>query len=599
MQDHIRNIAIVAHVDHGKTTLIDRLLEQSGTVAEHQDLTERAMDTHDLEQERGITILAKSTAIDWNDHRINIIDTPGHADFGGEVERVLRMVESVLLLVDAVEGPMPQTKYVLGKALELGHRPIVAVNKIDREFARPYEVLDEIFDLFLDLGASDEQLDFPTVYSSGLEGFAIDDLDEESDDLDVLFETIVDEVPPPEGTPDEPLRMQVATLDWDDYVGRVAIGRVFRGAIEKGDEVVITRRDGTKDEVRVRELFGFHGLQRVDRDRIEAGELAAVAGMEEILPGETICAPDEPEPMPTIEIDEPTISMMFKPNDGPFSGREGQFLTSRQIEERLDRELEHNVALQVERPGPETFEVSGRGELHLAVLLEEMRREGYELQVSRPEVIIREDDEGHELEPVEEVVIECDPDYSGDVIQSLKERYGELHRMSRNADGSQHLEFRVPSRGLIGYRSDFLTLTRGTGVMYKNFHSYQSYRGPLEHRRNGAMIVKDEGVTMRYALYNLQERGDLFVEPGEEVYGGQIIGVCNKAQPLVVNPSKNKKLSNVRSSGADEALDLVPPIEMTLEKAIDFIDQDERVEITPESIRIRKAELEHSKREPA
>jgi GTP-binding protein len=317
------------------------------------------------------------------------------------------------------------------------------------------------------------------------------------------------------------------------------------------------------------------------------------------LPGETICAPDEPEPMPTIEIDEPTISMMFKPNDGPFSGREGQFLTSRQIEERLDRELEHNVALQVERPGPETFEVSGRGELHLAVLLEEMRREGYELQVSRPEVIIREDDEGHELEPVEEVVIECDPDYSGDVIQSLKERYGELHRMSRNADGSQHLEFRVPSRGLIGYRSDFLTLTRGTGVMYKNFHSYQSYRGPLEHRRNGAMIVKDEGVTMRYALYNLQERGDLFVEPGEEVYGGQIIGVCNKAQPLVVNPSKNKKLSNVRSSGADEALDLVPPIEMTLEKAIDFIDQDERVEITPESIRIRKAELEHSKREPA
>jgi GTP-binding protein len=592
MQSSIRNIAIVAHVDHGKTTLIDRMLEQSGTLEAHEELSERAMDTHDLEQERGITILAKCTAIDWEDHRINIIDTPGHADFGGEVERVLKMVDSILLLVDAVEGPMPQTKYVLSKSLELGHRPIVAINKVDRDYARPHEVLDEIFDLFIDLGAEDEQLDFPTIYSSGLQGFASHELEEDSSDLTPLFESIVEQVPAPEGRPDENLQMQVATLDWDDYVGRVAIGRMFRGTMNKGDDVVITRRDGSRDEVEVRKLYGFKGLQRVERDQVEAGELCAVAGMEEILPGETICEPEHPNPKPMIEIDEPTISMVFMINDGPFSGREGKFLTSRQIGERLEQELEHNVALEVEEADrPEAFKVSGRGELHLAVLLEEMRREGYELQVTRPEIIVREDDEGNKLEPFEEVVIECDPDYSGDVIESLNNRHGELRHLTSNADGSQHLEFLVPTRGLIGYRSDFLTQTRGTGVMYKNFHSYRPYQGELEHRRNGAIIAMEECTTMRYALHNLQERGRLFVGPGEEVYGGQIIGFTNKEQPLVVNPSKNKKLSNVRSSGSDEALDLEPPLEMTLEKAIEFINPDERVEVSPESIRIRKADL--------
>ena len=592
MQSSIRYIAIVAHVDHGKTTMIDRMLEDSGTIEAHEEVNERAMDTHDLEQERGITILAKCTAIDWEDHRINIIDTPGHADFGGEVERVLKMVDSILLLVDAFEGPMPQTKYVLGKALELGHQPIVAINKVDREFARPYEVLDEVFDLFIDLGATDEQLDFPTIYSSGKEGFAMFDMEGDQESLRPLFESIVEHVPPPKGRPEQPLQMQVATLDWDDYVGRVAIGRMFRGTMSKGDDVVISRRDGSLDEVRVRKLFGFQGLERVERDSVEAGELCAVAGMEEILPGETICDPEEVEPKPMIEIDEPTISMVFMINDGPFSGQEGKFLTSRQIGERLERELEHNVALEVEEADrAEAFKVSGRGELHLAVLLEEMRREGYELQVSRPEVIVREDEDGNQLEPFEEVVIECDPDYSGSVIQGLKERHGELRKMTKNADGSQHLEFLVPSRGLIGYRSEFLTETRGTGIMYKNFHSYRPYSGELEHRRQGAIISMEEGKTMRYALHNLQDRGALFVGPGERVYPGQIIGVASKEQPLIVNPLKNKKLSNVRSSGSDDALDLEPPREMTLEKAIEFINPDERVEITPESVRIRKADL--------
>ena len=600
MEDHIRNIAIVAHVDHGKTTMIDRMLEQSGTVAAHQELNERAMDTHDLEQERGITILSKCTAIEWSDYDINIIDTPGHADFGGEVERVLKMVDSILLLVDAFEGPMPQTTYVLQKSLELGQQPIVVINKIDREFARPHEVLDEIFDLFIDVGATDEQLDFPVIYSSGMEGFAVNEMDEEPEDLGPLFESIIEHVPAPEGSPEDPLQMQVATLDWDDYVGRVAIGRMFRGTMKKGDDVIISRRDGTEDEVRVQKLYGFHGLERVERESVSAGELCAVAGMEKIVPGETISAIGHVDPLPTIEIDEPTISMVFQVNDGPFSGLEGDFLTSRQIGERLDRELEHNVALKVEDADrPEAFKVSGRGELHLSVLLEEMRREGYELQVSRPEVIVREDEEGNKQEPYEEVVIDCDPDYSGDVIQSLKERFAELRHMTTNNDGTQHLEFVVPSRSLIGYRSEFLTQTRGTGVMYKNFHSYGEYKGPMEHRRNGAMIAMDKGTTMRYALHNLQERGELFVGPGEDVYGGQIIGVCNKEQPLVVNPCKNKKLSNVRSSGSDESLDLVPPVDMTLEKAIEFIDQDERVEITPNSIRIRKAELNHSKRKSA
>ncbi len=593
--DTLRNIAIIAHVDHGKTTLIDGLLEQAGMVADHRDIDERAMDTHDLEQERGITILAKSTSIDWNDYTINIIDTPGHADFGGEVERVLKMVDSVLLLVDAFEGPMPQTKYVLRKSLELDHQPVVAINKVDRDDARPHEVLDEIFDLFIDVEASDEQLDFPTLYTSAKEGYALRNLGDPHGDLTPLFETVVDEVDPPEGDSEDPLQMQVATLDYDDYVGRVAIGRVFNGALEVGDDVVIARRDGSRDEVRARKLFGFDGLERVECDRVEAGELCAVAGMEEILPGETICNPDDPKPMPMIEIDEPTVSMIFTVNDGPFTSREGEFVTSRQIEERLEQELEHNVALRVdEADRAESFVVSGRGELHLAVLLEEMRREGYELQVSRPEVIFREDDDGNRLEPIEEVIIEVDPEYAGNVIQSLEERRGELQYMSKTSDGAQRLEFYVPSRGLIGYQSDFLTDTRGTGVMHKNFHDYGPYRGEIEKHRGGAMIAKDKGVTTRYSLHSLEERGDLFVGPGEEVYGGQIIGVCNREYPLVVNPCEQKQLTNFRAAGSDDALDLSPAVEMTLERAIEFIGPDERVEITPESIRLRKVELEHN-----
>ena len=533
----IRNIAIVAHVDHGKTTLIDEMLKQSGTVASHRELADRAMDTNDLERERGITILAKCTAIEHGETTINIVDTPGHADFGGEVERVLKMVDSVLLLVDAFEGPMPQTKFVLRKSLELGHQPVVVINKIDRPNARPDEVLDAVFDLFVDLQAYDEQLDFPIVYASGKEGYAVQNLDDEHHDLEPLFEAILAHVPPPESDVDAPLRMQIATLNYDDYLGRVAIGRVFRGRMRVGDQVVIARRDGTTSQARITKLFGFRGLERVERDEILAGDLCAVTGIEEILPGETICDPEHVEPLDLIEIDEPTLSMIFMVNDSPFAGQDGRYLTSRQIRERLDRELEHNVALRVERTErAEAFKVSGRGELHLAVLLEQMRREGYELQVSQPEVIFREDEQGRRTEPIEEVVIEVDSDYAGTVIQKLQERRGELVHMSQNADDSQRLEFLVPARGLIGYRSEFLTDTRGTGVMYTNFHQYAPYRGDIEHHRGGPLVVLEPGETTTYSLYNLQERGVMFVGPGERVYGGQVIGENNREHELVVNP---------------------------------------------------------------
>jgi GTP-binding protein len=591
----IRNIAIVAHVDHGKTTLIDQLLKQTHTVPQHRELAERAMDSNALEQERGITIVAKCTAIDWGGHRINIIDTPGHADFGGEVERVLKLVDSVLLLVDAFEGPMPQTKFVLRKSLELGLKPIVVINKIDRPYTRPHAVLDMVFQLFVDLEATDGQLDFPVVYASGLSGFAKLELEEESDDLTPLLEAIVKHVPEPGGDPEAPLQMQIATLLYDDYLGRVAIGRVFDGTMRVGDRVVRCLRSGEQATARITKLYGFHGLERVERKEVQAGDIAALTGFAEVLPGETICSPENVRPLPMIHIDEPTVSMVLMINDSPFAGRDGKYLTSRQIRDRLDRELEQNVALRVkDTERAEAFEISGRGELHLSILLEQMRRQGYEMQVSQPRVIYREDESGKTLEPIEEVTIEVDQEYAGTVIQKLSERKGELQSVAVNSDGTQRLEFKVPSRGLFGYRSTFLTQTRGTGIMYTIFSGYEPYKGDLERQRNGVLIAKEPGETTTYALFNLQERGQLFVGAAEEVYGGQIVGLHARENDLVVNPSKKKKLTNVRASGSDDAMVLTPPVAMDLERAIEFIEADEYVEITPKAIRLRKAELNHS-----
>ena len=594
---NVRNIAIIAHVDHGKTTLIDGLLRQSNTVAGHRQLEERAMDSNDLERERGITIYAKCTGIEWKDHRINIIDTPGHADFGGEVERVLKMVDCVLLVVDAFEGPMPQTKFVLRKALGLGHYPVVVINKIDRPNARPDEVLNMVFDLFVDLEASDEQLDFTVVYASGIQGYAMKELGDEPKDLQPLFDAIIEHVDPPSGDPEAPLQMQIATLNYDAYLGRVAIGRIFNGRVTEGDRVAVCRNDGTKDSARVTKLWGFKGLERVLRTEASAGDIVALTGFDAILPGDTITDLDNPVPMPAIEIDEPTLSMIFMINNSPFAGKEGKFVTSRQIKERLDKELEFNVSLRVNMTErAEAFEVSGRGELSLTILLETMRREGYEIQVSQPRVIFREDENGKKLEPIEEVVIETDSDYAGTVINKLQQRRGDLLGVHVNHDNTQRLTFRVPSRGMLGYRSEFLTDTRGTGVMYSNFDGYEPHRGDLPFKRNGALIVLENGDTTGYSLFSLQERGQLFVGPGEEVYGGQIVGLHARDNDLVVNPCKKKQLTNMRSSGADDALILTPPRKLNLEQAIEFIQHDEYVEITPKSIRIRKAELEHNRR---
>lgn len=594
---NVRNIAIIAHVDHGKTTLIDGLMSQSNTVASHRQLEERAMDSNDLERERGITIYAKCTGIDWNDHRINIIDTPGHADFGGEVERVLKMVDCVLLVVDAFEGPMPQTKFVLRKALGLGHFPVVVINKIDRPNARPDEVLNMVFDLFVDLEASDEQLDFAVVYASGIKGYAMKELGDEPVDLKPLFDTIIEHVDPPSGDPEAPLQMQIATLNYDAYLGRVAIGRIFNGRVTEGDRVAVCRNDGTKDSARVTKLWGFKGLERVLRTEASAGDIVALTGFDAILPGDTITDLENPVPMPAIEVDEPTLSMIFMINNSPFAGKEGKFVTSRQIKERLDKELEFNVSLRVNlTERAEAFEVSGRGELSLTILLETMRREGYEIQVSQPRVIFREDENGKKLEPIEEVVIETDSDYAGTVINKLQQRRGDLLGVHVNHDNTQRLTFRVPSRGMLGYRSEFLTDTRGTGVMYSNFDGYEPHRGDLPFKRNGALIVLENGDTTGYSLFSLQERGQLFVGPGEEVYGGQVVGLHARDNDLVVNPCKKKQLTNMRSSGADDALILTPPRKLNLEQAIEFIQHDEYVEITPKSIRIRKAELEHNRR---
>ncbi len=595
MPQHIRNIAIIAHVDHGKTTLVDAMLKQSGIFRENQVITERVMDSNDLEKERGITILSKNLSIHHGDFKINIVDTPGHADFGGEVERVLKMVDSVLLLVDAFDGPMPQTRFVLKKSLDLGHRPIVVINKIDRPGARPEKVLDMVFDLFCDLNAHEEQLDFPVVYTSAKQGYARRELEEESHDLEPMFKLILDRVAPPGGNPDAPLQMLVASIDYNDYIGRIATGKIFNGRVRQGESVALVHRDGRIVRGRISKLLGYEGLTQVELSDASAGDIVTVAGFDEIGIGDTLASSENPIAIPYVAIDEPTLSMNFMVNTAPFAGREGKFITSRNIRDRLFRELRTNVSLRVEETeNTDTFKVSGRGELHLAILIENMRREGFELAVSKPEVIYREID-GVLCEPMEYLSIDVPEEFQGTAIEKLGTRRGEMIAM-HPMDGINRLEFIIPARGLIGFRTEFLTETRGTGVMTHTFYEYAPVRGPIAGRKNGVLIAMEAGETAAYSLFNLQDRGILFVGPGTEVYEGMIIGQHAKENDLVVNPCKGKKLTNVRASGSDEAVRLTPPRELTLEQALEFIDDDELVEVTPGVIRLRKRFLDANER---
>ena len=601
MIERLRNIAIIAHVDHGKTTLVDQLLSQSGTLGERSAAPERIMDSNDLERERGITILSKNTAIEWQDYRINIVDTPGHADFGGEVERVLSMVDSVLLLVDAVEGPMPQTRFVTQKALQRGLRPIVVINKIDRPGARPDWVLDQTFDLFDRLGASDEQLDFQVIYASGLQGFASDNPDTREGDMTPLFELIVNQVPAPQVDPDGSFLMQVSSLDYNSYVGVIGIGRVNRGRITPNTPVTVVDRDGKQRNARILQLFGFLGLERIEIPAAQAGDIIAFTGIESLGISDTLCDVSKVEQLPALSVDEPTVSMTFQVNNSPFAGREGKFVTSRQIRERLDRELVHNVALRVEDTAdPDKFRVSGRGELHLSILIENMRREGYELGVSRPEVIYREIDRTQQ-EPFEQLTVDVEEQHQGTVMEKLGERGADLQNMVPDGNGRVRLDFSIPSRGLIGFRTEFLTATQGSGLLYNVFDHYAPVRkGSFGNRINGVLIANGAGKSLGYALFNLQERGRLFIGPGTEVYEGMVIGIHARANDLVVNPLKAKQLTNVRAAGSDENILLTPPIRMSLEQALEFIDDDELVEVTPASIRLRKKLLlEHERKRAA
>lgn len=593
----VRNIGIIAHVDHGKTTLVDRILESCSEVGRTGLERERVMDSNDQERERGITILAKNTAVEWRGEVINIVDTPGHADFGAEVERILRMVDSVLLLVDAAEGPMPQTRFVLRKSLALGLCPIVMINKVDRPDADPDRVLNEVFDLFVALEANEAQLDFPVIYGSGRQGWAANDLDDPRDNLDPLLDLILSRVKSADFDPDGPLQLQVATLDRDDFMGRIAIGRIYRGTIRHGDRIVHIDRDGNRLPFRVSKLMGFRGTRRIDITEAAAGDIVALAGVGEVTVGETLASEEKPEAMPLIPIDEPTLRMEFAINDSPFAGKEGKYVTSRHLRDRLARELEHNVSLRVEDTDrSEALMVSGRGTMSLSVLIESMRREGYELAVGPPEVITRRSATGALEEPYEEVVVECPEEHSGAVIEKLSQRGGELRDMRPAGIGTMRLELSVPSRGLIGYRTEFLTDTRGAGVLYHVFSDYGPWRGVIRRRKNGVLIVQEQCDTTGYALFNLQERGTLFFGPGVSVYGGQLLGINARDSDLIVNPGKEKKLSNVRSSGADEKLLLTPPKVLGLEAAMEFIDTDELVEVTPAAIRIRKRALDHSDR---
>ena len=597
MTQKLRNIAIIAHVDHGKTTLVDQLLRQSGTLDARKDLQERVMDSNDLERERGITILAKNTAITWGDYRINIVDTPGHADFGGEVERVLAMVDCVLLLVDAVDGPMPQTRFVTQKAFKHGLRPIVVINKIDRDEARPGWVLDQTFDLFDRLGATDEQLDFPVVYASALRGFSGLESTVRDGDMQPLFKTIVEHCPPPDVDADGPLQLQVTLLDYSSYVGAIGIGRIKRGTLRRGMAVTVVNREGKQRSERITQILGFHGLTRVEVESASAGDIVAFAGIAEPKVSDTLCDPATVEPLPSLTVDEPTISMTFEVNTSPFLGREGKFVTSRQIRERLEREAIHNVALRVEPTGdPDKFVVFGRGELHLGVLLENMRREGYEMAVSRPRVVIKQVD-GAPHEPYEQVTVDADADAQGDIMSALGSRGAELKDMQADGRGRVRLDYMVPSRGLIGFQTEFRTMTRGTGLLHHVFDHY----GPvvqreLGQRPNGVLIANGQGTALAYSLFSLQERGRLCIGPGEEVYEGMIIGLNNRDNDLVVNPLKGKKLTNMRAAGKDENVVLTPPIRFSLEQAMEFIDDDELIEVTPTSIRLRKRNLRETDR---
>ena len=601
MIEKLRNIAIIAHVDHGKTTLVDKLLSQSGTLDARAPVQERMMDSNELERERGITILAKNTSIRWDGWRINIVDTPGHADFGGEVERVLSMVDSVLLLVDAVDGPMPQTRFVTQKALARGLKPIVVINKIDRPGARPDWVLDQTFDLFDRLGASDAQLDFPVVYASALNGYASTDSSVREGDMTPLFQTIVDRVAPPEVDLDGPFQLQVSSLDYSSYVGVIGIGRITRGRVRTNTPVTIVDREGERRNGRVLQVLGFLGLERVEVPEAEAGDIIAFTGIETLNISDTLCDPARVEALPPLSVDEPTVSMTFQVNNSPFVGRDGKYVTSRQLRERLQRELVHNVALRVdEGEDPDKFRVSGRGELHLSILIENMRREGYELGVSRPEVIMREV-EGERHEPYEQLTVDVEDAHQGTVMERLGSRGGELKDMMPDGKGRVRLDYLIPARGLIGFRTEFLTATQGTGLMHHVFDHYGAVKkGILGQRINGVLIANGSGKALAYALFNLQERGRMVIGPGAEVYEGMIIGIHSRDNDLVVNPLKAKQLTNIRAAGSDENILLTPPIRMSLEQALEFIDDDELVEVTPHHLRLRKKmRAEHERKRAA
>ena len=597
MNEKIRNVAIIAHVDHGKTTLVDQLLRQSGVFRTNEQVQDRVMDSNDLERERGITILSKNTAVNYKGYRINIVDTPGHADFGGEVERILKMVDGVLLLVDAFEGCMPQTRFVLRKALELGKVPVVVINKVDRPGARPYEVVDETLDLFIELGASEEQLDFPIVYASARNGVSGFEPDEMTENMQPVFDTIINHVPAPGGDEDAPLQLLISTIDYDDYVGRIGVGRIERGVANRNRAVTVCALGGVPREAKLSRLYRFEGLKRVEAESVGAGDIVAVAGIPGISIGETVCDPACVEPLPFVHIDEPTVSMDFIVNTSPFAGREGKYVTSRNLRDRLFKEVETNVSMRVEpTSSTDAFKVSGRGELHLSILIETMRRQDFEFAVSRPKVIMKRDEQGHLLEPIEELTIDVPQEYMGTVMEKLGTRRAVLNNMINENEGSVRLIFDIPARGLMGYRSELLTDTRGNGVMSHIFKDYEPYTGKIAERTRGSLIASESGEANSYGLFNTQERGRLFVRPGDPIYEGQIVGECSRNEDIVVNVCKRKHVTNMRASGSDEALRLTPPVDLSLEQCMEFIRDDELVEVTPKNIRMRKRLLTKDQR---